>query len=113
MDIIVPKASKQPKKLECNNELAPTWDRRSFRMLVCGKAGGGKSVMITNLIRHYLPWDTLTVCAKHVGGDMYQELKEEVEKYEAKLGREVSVWIDQLADLPALEDYTVDNKNLV
>ena len=113
MEIDVPKTPAPKKKDAPLNALAPTWDKRTMRMLVVGQSGGGKSVMVANLVRRYLPWDTLTVVAKHLGGQLYDDLKADVEKHEERLGRPVSVWADTLADLPPLDAYTPDNKNLV
>lgn len=95
------------------NPLAPVWGRQTFRMLVVGASGSGKSNMVASLVRHYVPWQTLTVCARHLGGDLYEALKEDIEAYEERKGRPVSVWCERLEELPPLDAYSPDNRNLV
>jgi hypothetical protein len=113
MPITLPKASKATHDDDQVNPLAPTWDKRAFRMLVVGQSGVGKSVMVGELVGKYLPWDTLTVVAKHLDGGSYDNLRERIEKHEDKIGRPVSVWVSSLEELPPMDSYSAENRNLV
>eukprot|EP00732_Lithocolla_globosa_P006821 Lithocolla_globosa_v1_NODE_8202_length_851_cov_1.978643.p1 type:complete len:174 gc:universal NODE_8202_length_851_cov_1.978643:569-48(-) len=53
------------------NKLAPQW---SFRMLIAGSSGSGKTNMVMNLILKYLHYDKLFIYSKSIGQSKYQYL---------------------------------------
>jgi hypothetical protein len=72
---IEPKDSKN--RYRDKNFFAPKWP---FRLLCCGTSGSGKTVMIFNLIKKYLIYDTISIYSASLDQNIYQEFLEEMER---------------------------------
>lgn len=96
--------------IQAKNELAPQWP---FRCIIIGASGSGKTNVLMNLIQLYLNFNTLTVFARHLDNDQYQDLMDIVEQTEKDRKETFAFFSDDLSELPAVNDFSRENANLV
>lgn len=97
------------------NALAP---QHPFRCLVVGPSGGGKTMMVANLILKYLVFDKLYIFAKDMEEDLYKFLiahmkaLEELYNQENGTEEELVVFSTDLNDVK-IDDFDGNKQNLV
>jgi len=92
------------------NSLAPIWP---FRLIIVGSGGSGKTNIALNLIYKYIPFNTLTVFARHLDNHQYKALMDQCEKTEAKRDEHFSFFSDDLNECPPVSGFNKENRNLV
>lgn len=110
------------------NALSPQW---SFRSVICGRSGSGKTNLLLNLIYDFLEYDTITIVAKHLEQDVYEKLREVIEKAELKMSKEmkkknkflsddksghsvkIGFFTDDVKETPALSEFDKEKQNLL
>lgn len=109
MDVRVPRVPRNRENVPVLNPLAPRWPAR---LCFIGAPGTGKTTAMVDVAERYMPWNTLLVCARNLDAPIYVAFRERVEKYEKKLGKQVSVWCSTLKECPPLSDVNKDNRTL-
>ena len=75
-----------------------------FRLLTIGSSGAGKSNIILNLIRHIAVFDRIILLAKDLSEELYVHLIETIRTIEKKHKIEMLLAIDNIDDLPEVND---------
>src|SRR6266481_7895739 len=96
--------------------MAPQW---SFRLLICGQTGCGKTNLLLNLLLNYLYYNRLYVYAKDLSESSYmflQEFFDEIhkkmeEKYEIR--EPIATFFSSKSDIVDVDDLDKEYQNLI
>ena len=91
------------------------------RILICGSSGSGKSNLLINMLQKQLVYDRIYVFSRHINQPKYKFLKEYIEDIEKCMEKKMKVknykiikgWSDKLEEMPSIEDYDEDYRNLI
>lgn len=108
------KNRRKKNKIPNKNIFAPDADK-SFRMLIVGGSGGGKTMLSANLIKKYLVWDRLYLYSRHLDdeNDVYEYLHEYCTKIEDKTNEKIHWMGNSIDDILDVDEYDPNYINLV
>jgi hypothetical protein len=104
------------------NYFAPVIGLNGIRMVLAGKSGGGKTMVVANLILNYLRYDRIFIYARHLfdEGDVYLMIIKVLQKIEKRIRKKTKnedyqfLWYsDKYEDIPKAESFDAKYVNLV
>lgn len=84
-----------------------------FRMGIIGASGSGKTVTTGNIVLGIGAFQRVIICAKENNEPIYRWLKEKYEEIGERVNSDIVTSIDDIGDLPEIEDFNFKLNNLV
>ena len=84
-----------------------------FRGILQGASGSGKTNIAMNLISLIGIWDKVVILAKNLEEKLYREAIKYIKKVEIAQKRRILLAIDDIADLPPLDAFTIQENSLL
>jgi hypothetical protein len=84
-----------------------------FRAIIIGSSGSGKSNLALNLISGIGIWTTITLLAKKLDEPLFKFLIKRITEMEKVQKRKILIAIDDINELPKLDDYKIEDNNLM
>lgn len=91
---------KDEDSLKNKHKLAPTWDRQTFRVLLCGKTGCGKTNFLLNMLLKFMNFEEIHILTKIIDEKPYKWLRETLEPVEDEIGRQIIFMYNDMEDMP-------------
>lgn len=87
--------------------------RLPFRALVLGPTGTGKTNIVLNLVSLIAIWDKVVILAKNLNEKLYKYTIKQIQAIEKKQRRKILLAIDDIKDLPDLDDFDYNENTLL
>jgi hypothetical protein len=86
---------------------------KTFRMLLVGPSGSGKSNLLINFLLKFIDYDKLYVYSPHLHQDCYKKLKHVLECVENETGEQILTMEANLDDMVSPEDLNPHMQNVI